>query len=38
MSDMVWMILAGLDLAALLAALGYLVYRIEQEMRKEHAG
>lgn len=38
MSDTVWLILAGLDLAALLAALVYLIYRIEQEMRKEHEG
>ena len=38
MSDTVWLILSGLDLAALLAALAYLVYRIEQEMRKEHEG
>ena len=35
MSDTVWMILAIMDLTALMVALGYLLYRIDQETRKE---
>lgn len=35
MSDTIWIILATLDLTVLMVGLGYLLYRIEQEMRKE---
>lgn len=38
MSDMVWMILSAADLTALIVGVGYLLYRVDQEIRKEHEG